>query len=246
MRVVSLVPSLTETLDALGAGAALVGVTTYCVNGAPERAARIGGTKNPDLEAVAALAPDLVLANAEENRPGDLHALRQRGLRVHVSGPDSVAATADMVRAVGGLVGARPAAEELAADIDAALAETPRDMPRRPRVVALIWRKPWMAVGEHTYAGDLLARAGFDHVLDGCGARYPNLGDVEVPDVDAVLLPSEPYRFTEDDLPAVAGRLPGVPPVFVDGEDLTWHGSRTPRALRGLAALARRLAAVSP
>jgi ABC-type Fe3+-hydroxamate transport system substrate-binding protein len=243
MRIVSLVPSLTETLAELGLGDALTGVTDYCVHGTPPAAVRIGGTKNPDLPAIAALEPDLVLANAEENRAQDLDALRGMGRRVHVTGPDDVPSVVCMLHELGALLGVAAAASRLAGEIERALEEVEQSPPaRRARAIALIWRKPWMAVGERTYAGDLLRRAGFDHVLDGCGARYPNLAGVAAVDPEVLLLPSEPYHFTTADLPAVAERFPAVPAHFVDGRDLTWHGSSTPRGLRAFAGLARRLA----
>lgn len=269
-RLVSLVPSLTETVAILGCADRLVGVTRYCEAGAPEAAERVGGTKNPDVARIVALGCDLVLANDEENRPADLEALRARGVQVHVTFPRRVADVPPMLRAVAAVLaggeGEGPrqgdpsvlaAGDALSGQIEHALAEaaagmvgvpTPdggsaAGMARPLRTLTLVWRKPWMGLGADTYAADLLAHAGFATVLDRGGDRYPRLapGDPELADLDVVLLPSEPYAFTEDDLPALHDLLGSVRHAFVDGRALTWHGPRTVEALTTFATLAATL-----
>lgn len=244
MRIVSLVPSTTETVAALGRQHDLVGVTDYCTVGAPDSAERIGGTKNPSLQAVAALNPDLVLANTEENRPPDLESLRSAGLTVHESLPKSPAETRALIVELGDLLGAPARAGAIATDIDAALADAERAAPPQ-RVVALtlIWRKPWMAVGPDTYADALLWHCGFANALSGAHERYPRLEEGLLLGADVVLLPSEPYAFGDKDLPAVDRLAPGTPARLVDGELLTWHGPRTADGLRAFSALAQELAA---
>lgn len=240
MRVVSLVPSLTETVAELGRAGDLVGVTTYCDEGAPPSARRVGGTKNPDVAAVVALAPDVVLANAEENRAADLDALRTAGLAVHVTFPRRVADVPPLLRGLGAVLGAEDAARDLAAQVEAACEAARVSGPApdaaglaRPRVLVLVWRKPWMAVGADTYAADLLRTCGFELTLHRGEDRYPRVraGDPELRDLQVVLLPSEPYAFGPDDLPAVRDLVGDVPATFVDGRLLTWHGSRTAAAL---------------
>ena len=124
MRVVSLVPSTTETVAALGRADLLVGVTEYCTVGAPDGAVRVGGTKNPALAQIVALRPDVVLANTEENRPPDLDELREQGLTVHETLPKTVVEARDVVMDIGALLDAKESADAIAADIDAALGKS--------------------------------------------------------------------------------------------------------------------------
>ena len=239
MRIVSLVPSTTETVAALGRAGDLVGVTTYCTVGAPEDAVRVGGTKNPSVAAIVSLRPDLVLANTEENRAVDLDELRAQGLRVHESLPKTVVEAREVVVEIGAAIGAGEAAAGIAADIDAALAQARGAAgPHQVVAVTLIWRRPWMAIGPDTYADNLLAECGFANALTGAEERYPTLEPGLLLGADVVLLPSEPYCFTDEDLPAVADLLPDTPPRLVDGELLTWHGPRTAKGLRAFSALA--------
>ena len=244
MRIVSLVPSTTETVAALGRAGDLVGVTTYCTVGGPDDAARVGGTKNPSVAAIVSLRPDLVLANTEENRPVDLDELRAQGLRVLEALPKTVEQARDVVLEIGAALDAGTEAAAIAADIDAALVQAREDAPAY-RVVALtlIWRRPWMAIGPDTYADNLLWECGFANALSGYDERYPRLDAGLMLGTDVVLLPSEPYEFTHDDLPAVAELVPNTPTRLVDGELLTWHGPRTAQGLRTFSALACALAA---
>lgn len=241
-RVVSLVPSLTETVVALGRGDRLVGVTRYCAPVAPPGVAVVGGTKDVDVDAVARLAPDLVLANTEENRPGDLAALTAGGLRVLRTEPRRVSEVPAMLRTVGAAVGAETAGDRLATALEAALpAALPRERPAAVRTLLLVWRRPWMAAARDTYAADVLEAAGLRVDLDRGPDRYPRLqpGDPALADVDLVVLPSEPYAFGAADLPAVRGLVGDRPRLAcVDGRLLTWHGVRTAEAVRAMAALA--------
>ena len=239
MRLVSLVPSVTDTLAALGAADHVVGVTAYCTDGAPAAATRIGGTKNPDIARVVALAPDVVLANAEENRAEDIDALRAAGLDVRVSFPKTVDDVAGLITELAEVAGAD--ASELLTDLSGACAEVDATSPATPVAhLTLVWRKPWMGLGPDTYADDLLRRCGFANVLAGFHDRYPRL-DVGLhlgPQV--VLLPSEPYAFSDADVTA-GKELADAPAHFVDGQLLTWHGARTAEALRTFTRLAQDL-----
>jgi ABC-type Fe3+-hydroxamate transport system substrate-binding protein len=241
VRVVSLVPSLTELTAALGRADGLVGVTTYCVSGAPAAAVRVGGTKNPDREAVLALRPDLVLANTEENRPADLDGMRAGGVEVLETYPRSVAGARAMVQRVAGRLGADPSV--IVADIDRAAADAAARRPRTPiATLLLVWRKPWMGAGPGTYLDAMLGDCGFANVLVGHADPWPRLDPALVLRPEVVLLPSEPYAFGEADLPAVRAWLGPVPHRFCDGRDLTWHGTRTAAGLRLLTSLAEDVA----
>lgn len=237
-RIVSLVPSLTELVVQLGAGERLVGVTTYC----PHDATRVGGSKWFDVERVVDLAPDVVLANVEENEAQRLEALRDAGLHVLATFPRAVRDVPALVRSVAEVVGGDAA--PVVVELETTLEEVRGQQPTPPvRALTLIWRRPWMAVGAGTYADDLLATCGFVNVVAGAGDRYPRVDAADLHAVDVVLLPGEPYRFTAEDLPAVTELTAGAPARLVDGAALLWHGPRTAAALRTFTALARDVAA---
>ncbi|MFF6957116.1 helical backbone metal receptor [Streptomyces sp. NPDC008317] len=226
-RVVSLVPSLTETVAAT-APELLVGATDWCTHPADLDVVRIGGTKNPDVPAVVALAPDLVVANEEENRAPDLAALRAAGVRVLVTDvrtlPQAFGELHRML--VDGCGVPRPRW------LDEAEAAW-RGIPAAPAVTATavvpIWRRPWMVLGRDTFAGDLLARLGVRNAYAGHAERYPAVPVEELRAVgaDLVVLPDEPYRFTADDGPE---SFPGLPAALVSGRHLTWYGPSLVRA----------------
>ncbi|MEU3078454.1 helical backbone metal receptor [Streptomyces laurentii] len=239
LRVVSLVPSLTEAVAVSTQPGTLVGVTDWCTHPADlGGAARIGGTKNPDTAGIAALRPDLVLANEEENRAADLDALRAAGLRVLVTGIRTLEqAFAELGRVLAACgVRARPGWLDEAEAAWAAV--TPGDLTYS--AVVPIWRRPWMVLGRDTFAGDLLARLGVRNLYAGHSERYPRvpLDELLAAGPDLVVLPDEPYRFTRDDGPEA---FPGLPAALVDGRHLTWYG---PSLAEAPASLARALRAV--
>ncbi|MGG8409129.1 helical backbone metal receptor [Streptomyces sp. 12297] len=219
MRVVSLVPSLTEAV-AVTAPGLLVGATDWCSHPEGLAVARIGGTKNPDVAAVTALRPDLVIANEEENRAPDLDALRAAGLDVLVTEVrDLPQAFRELERVlVAGCGLARPRWLD---EAEAAWAAV------RPAgewsAVVPVWRRPWMVLGRDTFAGDLLARLGVRNVYAGHAERYPRVASARAAaeGCDLVVLPDEPYAFSADDGPEA---FPGVPAALVSGRHLTWYG----------------------
>jgi ABC-type Fe3+-hydroxamate transport system substrate-binding protein len=219
-RVVSLVPSLTEAVAATAPGL-LVGATDWCAHPPELDVKRIRGTKNPDVPAIIALAPDLVIANEEENRAPDLAALREAGLEVLLTEVRTLdQAFSELHRVLVDGCGL-PRPEWLDAAENAW-----RDLPvprRRPRAVVPIWRRPWMVVGRDTFAGDLLARLGVDNVYADHDERYPRvpLDELNACGADLVVLPDEPYRFAADDGPEA---FPGIRPALVSGRHLTWYG----------------------
>lgn len=246
-RIVCLVPSLTESLFALGLGDRVVGVTDYCVHPARELRGvpRVGGTKTPDLSAVRALAPDLVIANREENRRRDVQGLEAAGIPVWVTYPRTVREGADLLAELATL-GSSPEAldrvvEPVRRAVDEALAAPRRD---GPRVFCPIWRGPWMAVGGDTYAHDLITLCGGLNVFGGLSERrYPRVReeDILAAQPELVLLPDEPYAFGPQDaaelrswpMPAArSGRI-----HVIDGTLVSWYGARISRAIATLRSL---------
>jgi ABC-type Fe3+-hydroxamate transport system substrate-binding protein len=240
-RIVSLVPSLTEALFALELGDRVVGVTEWCCH--PEEGVRslprVGGTKDVDVEAVKALAPDLVIANREENTQRAVRGLRESGLAVWVTYPKSVREGVALLHELAALGAPPQAAARVVGPAEEALRAAEEARPaRRPRVFCPIWHDPWMAVGGDTYAGDLLALCGGANVFAERGdRRYPRVSPAEIQAAqpEVVLLPDEPYRFgpaemaelVRFDLPAArSGRI-----HLVDGTLVSWYGPRIPLAI---------------
>ena len=234
LRIVSLVPSLTEAL-ALSCREKLVGATDWCTHPADLVVARVRGTKNPDLEAIGRLTPDLVVANAEENRQVDLDALRGQGIAVWVTDirtvDQAITSIETLLRAVG-------ASDTRWLDrAQTSWTQTPVVTDgRRLRAVVPIWRRPWMHLGRDTYAGDVLRRLGVDNVLGDSAQRYPKLELDQLPEVDLVVLPDEPYQFTDVDGPE---SFPGAACALVSGRLLTWYGPAMVEAPHALLASLR-------
>ena len=216
-RVVSLVPSLTESV-AVTAPGLLVGATAWCTHPADLDVTRVAGTKNPDLPAILDLRPDVVVANDEENRPADIAELRDAGVAVWVTAPttlpEALVSLDRMLRLACRLD--RPDWLDSADEVW----RTSYDGSRR-RAVVPIWRRPWMALGSETFAGDLLTRLGVDNVLAGDEERYPRITLESLPLHDLVVLPDEPYAFGPDDGPEA---FPDVDVRCVSGRHLTWYG----------------------
>jgi ABC-type Fe3+-hydroxamate transport system substrate-binding protein len=222
-RVVSLVPSATETLHTLGVDP--VGCTRFCdFPGVPV----VGGTKNVDVDAVVALEPDLVVVNDEENRIADADALEARGLTLHSMSPRSIADVGPAVVALARALDLTPTTPWV--DWDAWLARTRQ--PVRTTAFVAIWRRPWMSLAADTYGSSLLGHVGIANVVSGATDRYPEIALAGVAELrpDLTLLPSEPYAFAERHVAEVARAIPGARPILVDGRDLFWWGSRTPDA----------------
>jgi ABC-type Fe3+-hydroxamate transport system substrate-binding protein len=244
MRVVSLCPSITETLVAIGGLKSLAGVTRYCTRpkgllwGVP----RIGGTKSPDLPRILDLKPDLVFANAEENRREDVEALRAAGLEVDVTLPRRVAEVPPAIRRWGERLGSREEADALATRIESRLEEIASEPPPPPfRYAYWIWKDPWMTVSDDTYVADLVRLAGGVNVFGSEPARYPAAAPADAAGrrADVHLFPSEPYPFSEERHGAAIARAfgPSARRVFVDGDDYCWHGARTLDGLRAVRTL---------
>jgi ABC-type Fe3+-hydroxamate transport system substrate-binding protein len=230
-RVVSIVPSLTEAVAATAPGL-LVGATDWCTHPADLDVARVRGTKNPDVGKIVALRPDLVVANAEENRPTDLDALRAAGVAVHVTDIRTLDGAFTGLRRMLAACGLATPAWLTAAQAawDALPEPALLDRSARRRAVVPIWRRPWMAVGRDTFTGAVLARLGVDNVLADDPERYPRIDPAALPPHDLVVLPDEPYAFTADDGPEAFA----APSVLVSGRLLTWYGPSLGEAARVL------------
>lgn len=218
-RVVSLVPSLTDAIETTRSGL-IAGATDYCTHPPTLDVPRVGGSKYPRVDAVLDLRPDLVVANAEENRPEDVARIRADGIPVWVT-----AAAATVPEGLGsvrrlltqGLDLAEP--EWLLAAEDAW--RTPK--PVWATAVIPVWRKPWVVVGRDTFAGDVLFRLGVANVYAEHADRYPRptLAELTAAGADLAVLPDEPYEFTANDGPE---SFPDLPCALVSGRLLTWCG----------------------
>jgi ABC-type Fe3+-hydroxamate transport system substrate-binding protein len=236
MRVVSLVPSITEALASVRPEA-IVGATDWCTHPADldqNGVARVRGTKNPDLAAIRGLAPDLVIANKEENRELDVRRLRNSGIRVHVTDIKTVPEAIQTYQQLFDDILAWPRPDWLAH------AESLWCLPAPTvtrRVAVAIWRDPWMVVGSRTFTGDLLRHLGWENVYSTDESRYPRVqvDDLDNAGADAILLPDEPYIFTADDGPEA---FTTTPIELVSGRLLTWYGPSLVEAYQRLAASA--------
>lgn len=240
LRVVSLCPSLTELVFDLGAGSSLVGVTRYCIHPQPAVAGieQVGGTKNPKVERVVALAPDLVLMNEEENRREDFERLVAAGLHCLNTFPKDAESTASMVIEIGAALEKGAAAAAIAKAIRkrarAARVQAACIVPR-VRFAYLIWKSPWMSASADTYASALLTLAGGENVFAAEPVRYPEitLEALVARAPELVLLSTEPFHFDASHALLLA-RATGIDParvIIADGEALAWHGSRTPAGI---------------
>lgn len=241
VRIVSLVPSLTELICALELTDQLVGRTGFCIH--PRELVRtipkVGGTKTVDFEAVRALAPTHLIVNVDENRLEMVEALRAFVPSIIVTHPLGPLDNLPLYRLLGGIFDRDAQAEALCRRFMAAYAGalSSVDAPVvRARVLYLIWREPWMTVSQDTYISRMLAAFGWQTWASPRADRYPVLQLEECRNaVDRVLLSSEPYAFREKHIDEIERTLPGVPVDLIDGEGVSWYG---PRAIEGLHYLA--------
>jgi ABC-type Fe3+-hydroxamate transport system substrate-binding protein len=251
-RVVSLVPSWTETLFALGLNSEVVGVTKFCVEpvAAVASIAKVGGTKNPDIRAIVKLEPELVIANAEENRREDVERLREAGIPVFTTYPRTVPGAVESILRMGRALGRESAAAALAKEITLSVSGIEATLgvwsKLRLRVFCPIWKKPWMSFNADTYAHDVLRMLGYNNIFASAGERYPMTTLEHALELrpDIVILPDEPYEFDESDVTEVKAAMPPALSrrvLIVSGRDLHWYGVHM---VRGLKSLAERMARV--
>jgi ABC-type Fe3+-hydroxamate transport system substrate-binding protein len=246
-RIVSLVPSVTELLCELGLAPMLAGRTGFCIHPADTVGAipKVGGTKDVNLEKIRRLAPTHLVVNIDENEKPTVDALAQFIPHVIVTHPLAPRDNLALYRLLGGIFGAQAQAERLCTNFEheyAALQAAPHGPPQT--VLYCIWKDPWMTVSRDTYIARMLQEIGWRQwAPDGAGdagARYPRFdwSDALAAEIDLVLLSSEPYRFTEAHVDALERQI-GKPVQLVDGEMMSWYGSRAVAGLRYLRSLAQ-------
>lgn len=254
-RIVSLVPSLTELLFDLGLGDRVVGRTGFCIH--PRDALRavpkVGGTKDVKLDRIRELAPTHVVVNIDENRRETVDELARLVPHIIVTHPCAPRDNLDLYRLFGGIFGCEAQASRLQCELEAALAEAASARLALPleRVLYLIWREPWMTIARDTYIAAMLAEVGWQTLPAVAGGevgagRYPafDWNAPWLPDVQRVLLSSEPYRFQSKHVDEVVA-LSARPAMLIDGEMASWYGSRVIAGLRYLIDLRRSLVRLS-
>ncbi|WGG49332.1 helical backbone metal receptor [Rugamonas sp. DEMB1] len=241
-RIVSLVPSITELLCDLGLAGQLVGRTGFCIHPAAQVAAvpKVGGTKDVNLEKIRRLAPTHLVVNIDENEKPTVEALAEFIPHIVVTHPNTPFDNLALVRLMGGIFCAEARAEAWCADFAAEYAAL-QAAPRGPAQTMLycIWQDPWMSVSADTYIANMLGQIGWRVPALG-GGRYPRFdwSPALLEQIDGVLLSSEPYRFTEAHADALEKQI-GKPVLLVDGEMMSWYGTRALRGLRYLRQLAQ-------
>ena len=243
-RIVCLVPSITEMLCDFGLAPRLAGRTGFCIHPRVlvEAIPKVGGTKDVNIDKIRRLAPTHVVVNIDENEKPTVDLLAEFVPHVVVTHPNTPRDNLALARLMGGIFGAEAAAERWCAAFEAEYAAL-RAMPPGPArtVLYCIWQDPWMSVSADTYIGSMLAEIGWQVPQLEAGVRYPRFAwsDALVGQLDAVLLSTEPYRFTEAHADALEKQI-GIPVLLVDGEMMSWYGSRALagiRYLRGLRAM---------
>jgi len=250
-RIVSLVPSITELLFALGLEQQIVGRTHYCIHPQPAIAAipSVGGTKKIRYARLRALQPTHVILNVDENPRELAERLMADGLQVIVTHPLASEDNIPLYRLIGGIFNRAAEAENLATQFEQVLAALRQVAWPRRRVLYLIWREPWMGVSRDTYIARMLALVGWETLPAESETRYPTLAmDRSLLDAaDLILFSSEPYRFQPADLQAFARdyACPLEKLRLIDGEMTSWYGSRAIQGLRYLGQFAREVATSS-
>ncbi|OGQ33877.1 MAG: hypothetical protein A3F16_06525 [Deltaproteobacteria bacterium RIFCSPHIGHO2_12_FULL_43_9] len=244
-RIISLVPSTTETLFAIGAGEQVIGITSFCIHPRDDvrKITKVGGTKTLKIKKIIELKPDLVIANIEENVKSEIEGLQKANLNVHITHPRSCEDSIHHIRELGVLSGKSEKAEQMAKEQEKSLKEIRQPIKKRVLVLYLVWKNPYMTVNEETYIHSLIDAAGGTNVTAKTEGRYPEISMdvIEGLNPAIVLLPSEPYHFGEDDkleffkhkrLQAVINNQVHL----INGEDTCWFG---PRMANGLNILSK-------
>lgn len=227
-RIVSLCPSVTETLIKIGLRDSLVGRTNYCYRpeGEVENIDKVGGPKGVNFESVENANPDLIIAVKEENDRNQIEKLRE-SYPVYVFDINNYSDALDMIIQLGELTGKQGHTVELVDKIDKKFAGIP-DLKSRKTFLFLIWKDPFMAAGKRTYINNILTSHGFVNCLDQFIQRYVtlNLEVFKKLNFDIAFLPTEPYNFDEEDKKDILAFFPEAEVKLVDGEIFTWYGYR--------------------
>lgn len=226
-RIISLVPSQTELLFQLGLDARVSGITKFCVH--PETwfrsKTRIGGTKTVKTDLIAQLQPDLILANKEENKKDQVEILQQL-YPVWISNVHDLDSALDMIAGVGEITGTAEKASEIIARVRAGFSEL-ETRNAKLKTAYLIWRNPYMTIGNDTFIHDMLNRCGLENIFTH-QTRYPEttIEELRKKNCELLLLPSEPYPFKENHIAELQEQLPNTKILLCDGEMFSWYGSR--------------------
>ncbi|MGB0882109.1 MAG: ABC transporter substrate-binding protein [Vicingaceae bacterium] len=231
-RIISLVPSQTELLYDLGLDDEVIGITKFCIH--PDKwfksKNRVGGTKTVNFEKIAALKPDLIIANKEENTEAEIKAL-QKQYPVYTSDISNLEESLEMILHIGKLSGKIDNAQKIISKINAEFNELIPFSTNNNRVLYLIWKEPYMSINQHTFISEMLKLAGFKNVIE-TENIYPEITEEQIKTLkpDFVFLSSEPYPFKEKHLEEFQKVYPNTAIVLVDGEYFSWYGSRLQNA----------------
>lgn len=231
IRIVSLVPSLTELLFDLGLDNAVVGITKFCIH--PNKwyrtKERVGGTKNVDIEKIQKIKPDLIIANKEENIKDQVEVLANNA-NVFLTDINTIEEALMVIDAMGRLLGKETASDSMIRKFkdEVKAYSTGQSMPKE--VCYLIWQNPWMTVGGDTYINDTLKFGGFRNIYQD-QYRYPVIEDEAFVELIksgtcAFLLSSEPYPFRQKHIDIIESYHPTAKVLLVDGEVFSWYGSK--------------------
>ena len=242
MKIISLVPSLTELLFHLGLEDQVVGRTKFCIHPSDKvkSVTKIGGTKNVNIEKVIALNPDLILANKEENTKADIEAL-QESCKVHVTEIANFKQAIFAIDDIGLMTNTADKATSLIEEIERSFSII-KPAPQSPKVCYLIWQKPYMSIGNDTYIHDMLKNCGFESISKD-KTRYPTLTIEKIKESrpDYIFLSSEPFPFKQKHIDDLQLELPSAKIILVDGEYFSWYGSRMVGAAKYFSELIEKL-----
>lgn len=226
-RIISLVPSQTELLADLGLQEEVIGITKFCIHPSEwfRNKKRIGGTKLLNMDLIHQLQPDLILANKEENVKEQVEELAAH-FPVWISDMHTLEGAYDMIREIGSITGKSAAAARIIAQVKAGFAALPVP-PRKPKAAYLIWKSPYMTVGNDTFIHSMLDMAGYENAFAN-SSRYPviTIEELQASACEYLFLSSEPYPFSQKHIDELQPFLPDTKILLVDGEMFSWYGSR--------------------
>lgn len=225
-KIVSLVPSITELLCALGLEDRIAGITRYCIfpGHLLQEKTVVGGTKKTVPERIHGISPDLIIASKEENIQAEVEMYAEQ-YPVWVSDVASLEDALQLIRSIGQLTGTSSTAEQMIETIQARFKALPAVQPVKGAY--LIWKDPVMTIGNDTFIHDMMRIAGIRNVFDS-EKRYPvtTLEAIAALSPDVILLSSEPYPFRPEHITWIKDQLGNVPVHLVDGTYFSWYGSR--------------------
>ena len=227
-KIISVVPSQTELLHDLGLEDRVVGITKFCIHpkGWLRKKVRVGGTKNINLAKIAALKPDLIIANKEENTQKEIEEL-QKIYPVYTSDIANLEQSLIMIKDIGILTDTQEKARVIVDHIQTGFKELAKHNFKIKTTLYLIWKNPYMSVNQHRFIHDMMSRCGYVNVIKS-PENYPEISDAEIKRLDPefILLSSEPYPFNEKHIKELQNIEKNTKIMLVDGEYFSWYGSR--------------------